>query len=136
MGRLLGARYMVLGGYFELGGVLRIDARLVEVETGRVLGTSGTNGQPGDVLAAEQQTARELEKILVRVAAASPGARPSPAAKPPAKLPTDTAVLYARALDDMDRGDRASARSKLEQVVKDQPDFALASLDLGRLGPI
>jgi hypothetical protein len=56
--------------------------------------------------------------------------------KPPSRLPTATALLYAKALDDMDRGDRAGAREKLGRVVRDQPDFALASLDLGKLGPI
>jgi TolB-like protein len=136
MGRLLGARYMVMGGYFELGDVLRIDARVVEVETGRILGSSGTNGKPGDVLAAEQKTAQDLERLLSGLAGAAAEVRKTPAVKPPAKLSTGTALLYAKALDDIDRGDRGAAREKLGQVVKDQPDFVLASLDLDRLKPI
>src|SRR3954462_15487681 len=35
VGKLLGARYMVLGGYFDLMQTLRADARVVEVETGK-----------------------------------------------------------------------------------------------------
>src|SRR6185295_17335653 len=60
VGKLLGARYLVLGGYFDLQGVLRVDARIVEVETGRVLKSFGANGKPGDFLPVEQQTAGEL----------------------------------------------------------------------------
>src|SRR5215467_13039256 len=37
VGKLLGARYMVLGGYFDLMETLRADARVVEVETGKVV---------------------------------------------------------------------------------------------------
>jgi curli biogenesis system outer membrane secretion channel CsgG len=137
VGRLLGARYMVMGGYFDLGDVLRVDARLVEVETGRIVGTSGTSGKPGEVMAAEQKTARDLEKLLSGLSApAAVTAAKAPAVKPPARLSTGTAVLYAKALDDIDRGDRDGAREKLVRVVKDQPDFALASLDLDRLRPI
>jgi TolB-like protein len=139
VGKLLGARYLVMGGYFDLNDKLRIDARVVEVETSKIVGTSGTTGTPGDVMAAEQKTARDLERLLsgrMARADASPEPAKAPAVKPPARLSTGTAVLYAKALDDIDRGDKDAAREKLVQVVKDQPDFQLASLDLNRLQPI
>lgn len=37
LGRLVGARWMVFGGYQTVGTKMRIDLRLVQVETGRVL---------------------------------------------------------------------------------------------------
>ena len=37
VGRLVGARFMVFGGYLVIGGNMRLDLRLVEVETGKVL---------------------------------------------------------------------------------------------------
>jgi TolB-like protein len=37
VGRLLGARFMVFGGYQIVGASIRVDMRLVEVESGRVL---------------------------------------------------------------------------------------------------
>jgi len=36
LGELIGARYMVFGGYQMLGYTVRIDIRLVDVETGRI----------------------------------------------------------------------------------------------------
>jgi len=36
LGRLLGVRSMVFGGYQVVGGSVRIDLRLIEVETGKV----------------------------------------------------------------------------------------------------
>jgi curli biogenesis system outer membrane secretion channel CsgG len=40
IGRIVGAKYMVFGTYFVLGDKMRIDLRLVEVETGRVVKTA------------------------------------------------------------------------------------------------
>ena len=37
LGRLIGARFMVFGGYQVVGKGMRLDIRLVEVETGRVM---------------------------------------------------------------------------------------------------
>jgi TolB-like protein len=37
VGRLVGARFMVFGGYQIIGGKMRLDIRLVEVETGKVI---------------------------------------------------------------------------------------------------
>ena len=37
LGKLVGARLMVFGGYQVIGGQMRVDLRLVEVETGKVV---------------------------------------------------------------------------------------------------
>jgi curli biogenesis system outer membrane secretion channel CsgG len=37
LGRICGARWMVFGGFQTIGGQVRMDLRLVEVETGKVL---------------------------------------------------------------------------------------------------
>ncbi|MCA9553768.1 MAG: hypothetical protein KC933_27250, partial [Myxococcales bacterium] len=50
VGKLLGARYLVLGGYFDLMGTLRVDARVVRVETGEVVRSVGAHGKPDDFL--------------------------------------------------------------------------------------
>jgi TolB-like protein len=144
LGKLLGARYLVLGGYFDLQGALRVDARIVDVETGRVLKSFGANGKPGDFLPVEQQTAAALGQwFSSNLSASSPTppdapATPKPAVakklpKPPAALTTNTAVKYAEALAALDSGDKAKAKDRLAKVIKEQPDFTLASLDLDRL---
>jgi TolB-like protein len=146
VGKLLGARYMVLGGYFDVMEALRVDARLVEVETGRVLGSTGATSSAGDFLGVEQKISHDLERLLVErteearasVARASQpvqGAAPrrAPRLKSPARLKTKTALAYSKGLALLDKGDRAGARAQMQQVVKEQPDFLLASADLDRL---
>lgn len=136
VGRLLGARFLVLGGYFDVAGSLRVDARVVEVETGKVVKSVGATGKPDEFLAIEQKIAGELRGILAGKLPprkdAPPPKRPA-RPKPPSRLPVGTASKYAAALDAKDRGDTAAAKAGLEAVLKEQPDFALAALDLGSL---
>lgn len=58
IGHLAGAKRMVFGGYQVVGDSMRIDLRMVEVETGRVLKTSektvGAGDQAGWLTAAEE----------------------------------------------------------------------------------
>jgi TolB-like protein len=130
-GKLLGARYLVLGGYFDVMKTFRADARVVEVETGRVMYSVGANGKAEDFLSLEQKLSGDLGKYfstnLPKVKAETK--RP----KPPASLKARTLLEYGRALDAIDLGDKKAGKESLEKVVKEQPDFELASLDLDRL---
>jgi TolB-like protein len=145
VGKLLGARYMVLGGYFDLMNTFRADARLVEVETGKVLQSTGASGSPQDFLGVEQKLSESLAKILAAKATAAVIATPAPdpaavASKdapkkltPPKQLKVKLALRYSKALDAKDRGDKATAKKELAEVVKEQPDFRLAKLDIDKL---
>jgi TolB-like protein len=155
VGKLLGARYMVLGGYFDLMQTLRADARVVEVETGKVIQSTGASGKPEDFLTVEQSLSQALAKILAEKTqglAKEPGKLESPTVKPkipmqkggiegaktaratpPKALSIKTAVKYSKALHAIDKGDKEGARKELQAVVKEQPDFRLATLDMDRL---
>jgi TolB-like protein len=130
VGKLLGARYLVLGGYFDLMQQLRADARVVEVETGKVIDSTGAGGKQDDFIGIEQKLSGELARILSTKTHAT--IKPSPV-KPPAKLGTKTALRYARALDAIDHKDKPTAKKELAAVVKEQPDFRLAALDMDKL---
>lgn len=151
VGKLLGAQHMVLGSYFALGGVLRADARIVEVETGRVLRSAGANGKPDDFLSVEQKLKDALLEFIAAGLPSAPQPSPGPSAPakdsggapdgaarharalPPAQLRTRTAVRYGKALEAADRGKKEEAKAELTAVLKEQPDFKLAALDLDKL---
>ena len=123
IGKLVGAHYLVMGSYFDMMDHLRVDARVVQLETGLIRST-GATGRPDEFLMLEQKLARQLGDILGE-------SKPPP--KKPGKLTTKTALRYARALDAKDRKDLETAKKELTEVVKEQPDFVLASTDLARL---
>ncbi|NOY85419.1 MAG: hypothetical protein GXO96_11485 [Nitrospirae bacterium] len=45
LGKLLGANYLILGEYSEIVENLRLDARIVEVQSGRVVGSDSVQGR-------------------------------------------------------------------------------------------
>jgi type III secretion system FlhB-like substrate exporter len=49
LGRITGARRMVFGGYLSVGNLVRMDLRLVDVETGKVLRTASQTGPAGGI---------------------------------------------------------------------------------------
>lgn len=137
VGKLLGARYLVLGGYFDVMSTLRVDARVVETETGRILRSVGAQSPPEKFLALEQELVQELRAVFEELVAPAAGAGKAPAklkpVRKPRKLTQDTALRYARALDAKDRKDLVTAKKELTAVVKAQPDFQLASQELALL---
>lgn len=134
IGKLLGARYLVLGSYFGLMKQMRIDARLVEVQTGKVLASVGQAGAADDFWTLESEIAKKLGSALETIpnsAAATPA--PSGALAPRPKMNTKSAAVYGRALTALDRGDKKEAKALLEQTVAESPRFTLAEADLNRL---
>ena len=71
IGKLLGAQYLITGGYFEAGGKLRVDARVIEVETGTVNGV-GVHNDSANFMLIESELATQLESELLALHTAKP----------------------------------------------------------------
>ncbi len=142
MGKLVGARYVVVGGFFDMFGSIRIDARVIEVETGKIIKSVGAHGAAAAFLTVEQGIATQLQDVLSKKLTPPRTPRPAPPKttrtrrrkpKPPKKLDVKTALAYSRALDAIDRKDKKAAKKEMKTVLKAQPDFELAQLDLADL---
>lgn len=64
LGRIQGARLMVLGGFMTIGGRTRIDLRLVDVETGRVRKAVSKTADSPDLSAWMEAARRAAEELL------------------------------------------------------------------------
>ena len=87
-GRLLGARWVIDGGYQRLRERIRITARVVEVATGRVVHTAIVDGAVAELFVLQDRLAAELRREVTdggRAAVAAPGGARAHA---PASLPT------------------------------------------------
>ncbi len=49
LGKIMGARQMVFGGYLTVGNRVRMDLRLVDVQTGKILRTASQTGPAGGI---------------------------------------------------------------------------------------
>ncbi len=80
-----------------------------------------------DIYTGVEQVVAELTQKLVSLGTI---AAVEPPVKRNYKLPLSTGVKYSRALDAKDKKDPATQKKLLAEVVKEQPDFKLAQLDL------
>ena len=86
-GRALGARWVVSGSYQRQAGRLRITARVVEVATGTVVGTSIVDGGVTDLFDMQDRLAAELQPGLAAASAPAPEEPLAEAAAPAATEP-------------------------------------------------
>ncbi len=151
VGKLLGARYLVMGGFFDFGKTLRIDARIVDVETGKIVGTFGDNSYVEEFLKLEQALADSLGKSLASLPSTraanknrkwrktrkrskkSLAASGKRKAEAPIKVSFDTIKKYSAGLHAKDQGDNKKAKHLFQMVVKRSPGFELAVADLASL---
>lgn len=63
LGKLMGARFMVFGGYQIIGGQMRLDLRMVEVETGKVLKAVQKTTAAGDLSGWIEMAGKAAEEL-------------------------------------------------------------------------
>ena len=142
VGKLLGAQHMIFGGFMaDPKGNFRIDARAVNVETGAIEFTDRVQDKSDNVLALIGQLAGRLNSGLKLPAsplrtgeASGPGATQA-GAPTAAKLPMRVAVLYGKALDMADKGDKARAVELFGAVLKEFPDYTPAKTGMAKVKP-
>jgi TolB-like protein len=123
VGKMLGAENLILGSYMlMLDGKLRIDARLVEVETGKTLKAEEETGSPKDL--------SQMVNNLVRRHANNMNVKLSSdqnqALRQSENKSFDAALLYAKGLEYEDAKDYLNARKMYMQALKLNPKFIRA----------
>ncbi|HEY3196505.1 MAG TPA: CsgG/HfaB family protein, partial [Nitrospirales bacterium] len=119
IGRLTGATLMLLGSATRVGDILRLDAHLLDVERGTVLGATSVEGRLDEVLVLEKQLATRVLAFLQRDSgwqAASP-AHPYPPSR-------DAAEALYRDLAATGRGNIDEALAGFEADLKKNPRYA------------
>lgn len=153
LGKLLGAHHIITGGFIaDTKGKMVLTSRSVNAETGIIEYSQNVTGKSEDVLTLIDQAAEKLNSGLKlppmpRVSMA-PAQSQQPATVPAssgsanheshemkkdAKLDLKTAVLYSRAISQMDSGNRAQAQESFQAVLTSFPNFAPAKEKLAKL---
>lgn len=142
VGKLLGAQHMIFGGFMaDPKGNFRIDARAVNVETGAIEFTDRVQDRADNVLGLVAQLAGRLDAGLklsspTRTGDAGAAAGAQQAGVPrTTRLPMRVAVLYGKALDMADKGDKARAVELFSAVLKEFPDYAPARTGMAKVNP-
>jgi TolB-like protein len=122
VGKLLGAQVILTGGYFEMMGSLRIDARFIDVETGKILKSDGVDGQTSSFFKIQKQLSWKVIKNMdakisddeKRVLTASENTK---------ALTIEDLNEYSKALDYYDQGENSEAKKIADKLKNKYPDF-------------
>jgi TolB-like protein len=163
LGKIVGAQYMIYGGFMSDGkGSFVLTGRATNVETGAIVNPVKITSKGDDVLGMIAQLSTKLNTEMklpaLRVGEASPATGPAPAANaktqatpagtkaqaastPAAskgakavKMDMRTAMLYSKALEASDSGNKTQAVELFRQVVAKFPDYAPAKAQLAKNG--
>lgn len=124
IGKLIGARYMILGGFIDFYGDFRLDARVVDVETGEIIKTDRARDQR-----------ENLFDIVFELANAIPNGLDLPALSSRDRqtqqndrdrlgdAPPEAVRAYMRGLLYQDRGDTERAAELFAEAVEAFPAY-------------
>ena len=129
VGKGTGARYAITGSFADFYGKFRINARLVNAESGEIVKVV-SNDDPK--LQDRAQLAAIVQTVGEKVTSAA-GLPPYPAGSPPPAIPTDAITAYSRGLLHESRGERAKAREFYQSALAAFPQFEEAREALGRV---
>ncbi len=122
LGKGLGAQNILTGSFYLLDNTIRIDARLIDVETGGIISAEQVTGAKNNFFSLHQQLANLLSKNLN--VAYSPNL--SGLYKTNETVDLSAVVNYSNAIDLQDQGMSADAEVLLEKTIKIYPKFSFA----------
>lgn len=135
IGKLVGARYSILGAFSEIGS-FRMDARIVDTETGEIIQARSVSGEIDETYANLVTLAAELvEDVSLTELDIKPASEAQTQQRRSRNVPGAALVLYARATVAKDKGDIEGARETLELLTARFPDYTEAQEELSQLGP-
>jgi len=116
LGKIVGAGYAITGAFTGFDPEVRIDVRMIDVQTGKVVITAQVKGAKDKFFDLEQEL---VTRFLASLAARAPATGGS-------SLSLSNALKYSQGLDTADQGDLKGASTQLAAVVRDAPQFQLA----------
>ena len=127
VGKLVGARYIVLGSFIDFYSDFRVDVRLVNTETGEIVKTESDRMQREHLFDLIRNVATRLMKDA-NLPALQRGA--SNEQRMNRQVPTEALTYYSRALLYQDRGQKDKAVEMFNRALAIFPEYAEAQAGL------
>ena len=127
VGKLIGAQSLLMGGYTRIEDKLRIDTRLVETETGKILKTRSVEGKMKDLFKLVDKLAAHTAEDLGSVQKME---------KEDASGEVEALIEYSRGLNTMNEGDLETAWKHFEKALELDPKYEKAERRLRQLQPL
>lgn len=128
LGKGLGAASILTGAFYIMDETLRIDARLINVETGKIIAAEEVTGSKRDFFSLHKQLVSLLTKAFKIKTSQN-----SSLINYDNKIELKAVLNYSNALSYSDNGLEESATKVLENTLKDHPEFLFAKTKLDKL---
>jgi curli biogenesis system outer membrane secretion channel CsgG len=130
IGKIVGARYLVLGFYAELPD-MEVAARIVDTETSEVIYSRRVSGKRDKLMGLVTDLGNQIEQGLKGLPALPSAVRE--ARRTQEALPAEVGFLYSQALAAADNGQNAIAIDLYQQITQKFPQFTPAREALRQL---
>lgn len=120
-GRILGAGNIVLGAFMVLDSKVRLDTRIIDVETSEIVMGESITGDSDDFLGLESRLAEKIAASLNVIFT------PAPAE---GEGDITAAVYFSQGLEALDRGDRKKAEALFARSVAMDPAYRIQVNDV------
>jgi TolB-like protein len=139
VGRLVQARYVVVGGFVDADGTMRLDGRIVDVETSQILTETATTVQGARAKLLEMVV--DFGVSITQSANLPPLPQQVVAERKALDYPAQAIHLYSRALRREERGDMQGMAELLRQLTTEFPQHIegrqmLEQYRVGDLSPL
>ena len=108
-GKILGAQATTFGSFMVIGSQVRIDARIIKVETSEVMMAESILGQSNDFISLERSLAGKIAGSL------NAAFKPQHSA---AKSDISAALFFSKGVDAFDRGDKKEAQRWFRECIE------------------
>lgn len=129
LGKGLGAASILTGAFYVLDGVIRIDARLINVESGKVMAADEVTGKTSDFFSLHKQ----LVNLLIQSFKIKYNYKTESLIDYDNKIELKAVVNYSDAISYEDNGLDESASEVLETTLQEYPDFLFAKTKLDKI---
>jgi len=113
-GKILGAQSIVFGSFMVLGNQVRMDARIIKVETSEVVMAESIVGDSGGIMNLAMELAGKIARSM-KVAFKPPQVK--------SEGDINAALYFSKGLDALDRGDKKEARRLFSKCIELDPAY-------------
>ena len=129
IGQLLGAETILFGSYFEMIGQFRMDARIVNTETGEIVKSEGVSGATSDFMKLEKQLVWKIARGLdVRFTE-----KEEALIRNQDNIPYEAALAFSDGLEFFDQGNTIQALEKFKTAIRLAPNFNQANAMINKI---
>jgi len=129
VGKVVGAKYVILGNFIDFYGDFRIDIRIVNVETSEIMKTEKARDKRENLYA----MVTSISTTLTRGVNLPALPRQAMEQRENRKVPTEAVTYYSRALLYADRGNKEKATELFNRAIEVFPEYSEAKQGLQQL---